>query len=173
MFVYDIIKNDRENTTIILIENCTLRQTCDLADRIDIGIGDCEALRFRRGKGTLYVKLNDSFAGVEKKQLLYELQQRINLIQSSYDTRSSDRVSPETDSVQPAESIRRSSQSFLSGFRSWRSFPAQQKGQAASIRKTKADSSRWQPAILKRRSSQNRMKPDSSAAEILPSTEYR
>lgn len=80
MYIWNIIKNDQYNVLRVEIKDCTLHQLCELADRIDIGLGSVEVLKFHGAGGRLFIKIAESFLDKEVSEIRPELQKLINLL---------------------------------------------------------------------------------------------
>lgn len=81
MYIWNIIENDRYHEIRVEIRSCTLHQLCELADRIDLGMGCVDVLRFFGSTGRLYISLSERLHNVERKEIRNELQKMINLIE--------------------------------------------------------------------------------------------
>lgn len=81
MYIWNIIENDRYHEIRVEIRSCTLHQLCELADRIDLGMGSVDVLRFFGSTGRLYIRLNEQLYNVDRKEIRNELQKMINLIE--------------------------------------------------------------------------------------------
>lgn len=81
MYIWNIIENDRYHEIRVEIRSCTLHQLCELADRIDLGMGCVDVLRFFGYSGRLYIRLNEHLYNVDRKEIRNELQKIINLIE--------------------------------------------------------------------------------------------